>query len=284
MKSLNSGIYFIAEIGINHNGDMALAKKLIDVAKEAGCDAVKFQKRTPDICVPESMKSVVRETPWGNMTYLDYKKRIEFEKAEYDEIKNYCDQIKIDWSASAWDIESLQFLDQYSLPFHKVASALATNLPFLQQVASRQIPTIASVGMCEWNEIDDLVGIFESHKCELILLHTVSTYPADEKDLNLRMIQTLSQRYDKRISIGYSGHETSVTPSIIAGALGATVIERHITLDRAMWGTDHAASLEPAGLRMLVGALRKTGLVLGDGIKKEIPGEKEIAKKLRYWE
>jgi N-acetylneuraminate synthase len=284
MGPVNNGIYFIAEIGINHNGDLALAKQLIDVAKEAGCNAVKFQKRTPDICVPESMKHVLRDTPWGNMTYLEYKKRIEFEKAEYDEIRKYCEDIQIDWSASAWDIESLRFLDQYQLPFHKVASALATNKPFLHEVALRKIPTVASVGMCEWNEIDDLVAIFESNNCKLTLLHTVSTYPADEKDLNLRMIQTLSQRYNGKISIGYSGHETSVTPSIIASALGAMVIERHITLDRAMWGTDHAASLEPAGLRMLVGALRKTHVVLGDGIKKEIPGEKEISKKLRYWE
>ena len=274
--------FFIAEIGINHNGDLSIAKQLIDVAVDAGCDAVKFQKRDPDICVPENMKNVLRETPWGEITYLDYKKKIEFGKEEYDEIDSYCGVKGISWSASAWDISSLEFLDQYNLGFHKIASALATYEKFLEEVASRNILTYASVGMCDWEQIDRLVAIFKNRKCPLVLLHTISTYPANESDLNLRMIHTLRERYS--LPVGYSGHEASVSPSIVAGVLGAVVIERHITLDRSMWGTDHSASLEPAWLKQLVGSIRKIDLVLGDGIKKEIAKEKEIAAKMRYWE
>lgn len=274
--------FFIAEIGINHNGDLTTAKKLIDVAFEAGCDAVKFQKRDPDVCVPEHMKHVLRETPWGEITYLQYKKRIEFDKPEYDEIAEYCRIKGILWSASAWDINSLQFLDQYQLGFHKIASALATYEIFLKEVASRNILTYASVGMCTWEQIDRLVDIFKKANCPLVLLHTISTYPASESDLNLRMIDTLRMKYG--LPVGYSGHEASASPSIVAGVLGAVAIERHITLDRSSWGTDHAASLEPSGLKNLVGAIRKIDLVLGDGVKKEIPEEKEIAAKMRYWE
>ena len=277
-----SEIYFIAEAGINHNGSLDTALKLIDVAVEAGCDAVKFQKRTPEICVPLSMREVMRETPWGSMTYFDYKKKTEFGQEEYDAINDYARFKKIDWSASAWDIPSLEFLDQYKLPFHKIASALSTNKEFVFQVARRGILTYASIGMCTYEEIDYVVETFQNAKTPLVLMHTVSTYPAKESDLNLRMIKTLEQKY--HLPIGYSGHETSVSPSIVAGTLGAVAIERHITLDRAMWGTDHAASLEPNGLKNLVGSLRKIDIVLGDGIKKTIPGESTIAAKLRYWE
>ena len=277
----NSRIFFIAEAGINHNGSLDLALKLIDLAVSAGCDAVKFQKRTPSTCVPEQMKNVMRETPWGNITYLEYKERIEFDYEEYSKIASYANEKGISWSASAWDIPSLEFLDQFKLPFHKVASALATHTKFLEEVASRQIQTYASVGMCNFEDIDSLVNIFKKFKCPLILMHTVSTYPALDSDLNLRMINTLKERYG--LEVGYSGHETSVSPSIVAASLGAVAIERHITLDRAMWGTDHAASLEGSGLNQLVGAVRKVPIVIGDGVKKEIPAEKEIASKMRYW-
>ena len=275
-------IFIIAEAGINHNGDLALAKKLIDMAKEAGCDAVKFQKRDPDVCVPENMKSVMRETPWGHITYLDYKKKIEFGRDEFDVIDKYCKEIGINWSASAWDLESLHFLDKYKLPFQKVASALATYEPFLEEVARRKVLTYASVGMCNYDQIDTLVQIFKRKNCPLVLLHTVSTYPAKESDLNLMMIQTLMERYG--LPVGYSGHEPSVSPSLIAGVIGAVAIERHITLDRSMWGTDHSASLELIGLKQLVSSIRKIDIVKGDGIKREIPEEKAIASKMRYWE
>lgn len=277
----SKGIFIIAEIGINHNGDIELAKKLIDAAAQAGCDAVKFQKRTPEICVPEKMKTTMRETPWGLMTYLDYKKKIEFNENEYDLIESYCQQKSIAWSASAWDIESLRFLDKYNLPFNKVASALATHLEFLNEVAKRRILTYVSVGMCDYEDIDAIVEIFRSYSCPLVLMHTVSTYPAQDKDLNLKMIQTISNKYN--LPVGYSGHESSVSPSVVAASLGAVAIERHITLDRSMWGTDHSASLESSGLNQLVGAIRKVPIVLGDGVKKIIEGELEAAKKMRYW-
>ena len=280
--SLGKSIFFIAEAGINHNGDLENALRLIRMAKDAGCDAVKFQKREPEICVPQEMRGVLRETPWGQLTYFDYKKKIEFGEEEYDDINRYCRLLEIDWSASAWDVPSLEFLDRYNLSFNKVASALTTNLEFLEQVAIRRKLTYVSVGMCNYAQIDSAVEIFKSKNCPIVLMHTISNYPADERHLNLRMIETLKERY--KVPIGYSGHESTVTPSIVAATLGAVAIERHITLDRAMWGTDHAASLEFAGLNNLVGAVRKIDLVLGDGIKKVVPGESDMAKKMRYWD
>ena len=280
--SLGKSIFFIAEAGINHNGDLENALRLIRMAKDAGCDAVKFQKREPEICVPQEMRGVLRETPWGQLTYFDYKKKIEFGEEEYDEINRYCSLLEIDWSASAWDVPSLEFLDRYNLSFNKVASALTTNLEFLEQVAVRRKLTYVSVGMCNYVQIDAALEIFKSKNCPIVLMHTISNYPADERHLNLRMIKTLKERY--KVPIGYSGHESTVTPSIVAATLGAVAIERHITLDRAMWGTDHAASLEFAGLNNLVGAVRKIDLVLGDGIKKVVPGESDMAKKMRYWD
>lgn len=281
MMAEKNEIFVIAEAGINHNGSIDLAKQLIDLARATGCDAIKFQKRNPDVCVPHAMKQVIRETPWGSMTYLDYKKRIEFGAEEYKEIDQYCAKLGISWSASAWDVDSLVFLDEFNLPFHKIASALTTNLHFVREVARRGKLTYASVGMCSYEDIDNLVEIFSEESCELILMHTVSNYPAKESDLNLRMIETLGKKYGLRV--GYSGHESSVTPSIVAGVIGAVAIERHITLDRAMWGTDHAASLERPGLFQLVNALRKIQIVSGDGIKKDVPGESEMALKMRYW-
>ena len=281
MSNETAGIYIIAEAGINHNGEVSIAKRLIDLAAATGCNAVKFQKRDPDVCVPDSMKNVPRETPWGNLSYLEYKKRIEFGQAEYQEISEYCTSKNIEWSASAWDINSLEFLDQFNLPFHKIASALATHLKFVREVAKRGQLTYASVGMCSYEDIDKLVNIFAEEGCELVLMHTVSTYPALEGDLNLKMIQTLQKRY--KLPIGYSGHEPSVSPSIIAAVLGAVAIERHITLDRSMWGTDHSASLEEVGLNQLVKTLRKIPIVSGDGIKKNIAAEEAMASKMRYW-
>jgi len=278
---MGENIYFIAEAGINHNGDLATALQLIDMAYEAGCDAVKFQKRNPLICVPNHMRDKIRDTPWGEMTYLNYKQKIEFGEKEYNEINKYCRKLGIEWSASAWDLDSLEFLDQYNLPFNKVASALATNQEFLEKVASRKKLTYVSIGMCEYSDIDLVVSIFAKADCPITLMHTVSNYPANEADLNLLMIKTLSKKYS--LPVGYSGHESSITPSIVAGTLGAVAVERHITLDRSMWGTDHGASLEFAGLNQLVGALRKINIVLGDGIKREIEGESEMANKMRYW-
>jgi N-acetylneuraminate synthase len=228
------------------------------------------------------MKQTLRETPWGQMTYLDYKKKIEFGRSEFDAIHEYCLSLGILWSCSAWDIESLAFLSKYDLPFNKIASALATNLEFVAEVASQGRKTYASVGMCSWEDIDNLVSIFEKFKCPLTLMHTISVYPADESTLNLRMIETLSKRYG--LPVGYSGHEPSVSPTVTAVALGAVAVERHITLDRSMWGTDHSASLEDTGLRQLIGAVRKVSAVLGDGVKRTVPGESEVAAKLRYWQ
>lgn len=276
-----SEIFVIAEAGINHNGELDLAKKLIEMAHRSRCNAVKFQKRNPDICVPVSMKSKLRETPWGVMTYLDYKKKIEFGEHEYDQIDNFCKELGILWSASAWDLDSLNFLNKYDLPFNKIASAMSTNLDFVSAVANQGKLTYASVGMCNWKEIDQLVEVFRKSNSELILMHTVSNYPAENQDLNLRMIETLSKRYG--YPVGYSGHEASISPSIVAAALGAVAIERHITISRSMWGTDHSASLEYAGISQLVGAVRKVPIVLGDGVKRVIPGEAEIAEKMRYW-
>ena len=281
MSGNTSGIYFIAEAGINHNGDLETALQLVKMAADAGCDAVKFQKRDPLVCVPVHMRNQMRDTPWGEMTYLQYKQKIEFGKTEYDEIDKYCRSLGIEWSASAWDLGSLEFLDQYQLAFHKVASALTTNIAFVTEVARRKKLTYLSVGMCEYSDIDAAVKIFENQNCPLVLMHTISNYPAAEEDLNLKMIRTFADRYN--LPIGYSGHESSVTPSIVAATLGAVAIERHVTLDRSMWGTDHAASLEFAGLKNLVGSLRKVNLVIGDGVKKPVKGEREMALKMRYW-
>ena len=276
---MNTHVYIIAEIGINHNGDVSLAKELVDVASETGCDAVKFQKREPDICVPEDQKLLLRETPWGTMTYLEYKKRIEFGEAEYDEIDRYCMSKGIDWSASAWDLPSQKFLQKYKRLFNKIASAMITNVELLSEVADEGLLTYISTGMSTLEQIDTAVDIFKSKGTPFEIMHSVSTYPARDEDLNLQVIQTLRNRYN--VPVGYSGHEPTVSPSIVAAALGASVIERHITTNRSNWGTDQSASLEPAGLRFLVGAVRKVPIILGDGVKRVLPEEELIAKKLR---
>jgi N-acetylneuraminate synthase len=274
-------IFVIAEVGINHNGDMSVAKQLIDMAVDTGCDAVKFQKRTIDLVYTAEVLDASRESPWGN-TQRDQKQGLEFTLEQYQEIDRYCRDKGILWSASAWDIPSLEFLDGFYPPFHKIASAMLTHRPFTEAVARKGRLTLVSTGMATIEIIDEVVGIFKSAGTPFVLLHTVSTYPSPESDLNLSMIHTLLERY--KVPVGYSGHEPSVSPSIVAAVLGATVIERHITIDRSMYGSDQAASLEANGLRQLVTTLRKIPGMLGTGEKDWAPGEKAVAEKLRYWE
>jgi N-acetylneuraminate synthase len=273
-------VLIIAEIGINHNGDIDIAKRLIEQARAAGCDAVKFQKRTIDIVYSPDVLAQPRESPWGT-TQRAQKEGLEFGKKEYDAIDAHCRTLGIDWFASAWDIPSQQFLRRYNPKYNKVASAMLTHREFVEEVASEKRPTFLSTGMCSFDQIDAAVDVFKKAGCPLILMHTVSTYPAPEKDLNLQVINTLRERY--HLPIGYSGHEASVSPSLMAAMMGAVAVERHITLDRAMYGSDQAASLEIAGLINLVGTIRKIPTSLGDGVKRMAPGEEGVAKKLRYW-
>ena len=271
--------YIIAEIGINHNGSLDIAKKLIDIAAVAGCDAVKFQKRNPDVCVPEHQKSVMRETPWGTMTYLEYKHRVEFGKEEYDEIDKYCRDKEIAWSASPWDMDSLEFLKQYDIPFIKVPSAMITNEKLMRGCANTGMKVIFSSGMSTLDETDQAVEWMREENAEFALLHCNSTYPAPIEDLNLQCIQTLQERYD--CEVGYSGHEFRLGTTVASIYLGATILERHITLDRTMWGSDHLASVEPQGLIKLVKGVRELETALGDGIKRVTEGELPVRKKLR---
>ena len=271
----------IAEIGINHNGDLDLAKQIIDIAYESGCDFVKFQKRNPDVCVPQKIRNTLRDTPWGVITYLEYKKKIEFGLNEYIEIDKYCKNKGIEWSASAWDLESQDFINKFKVPFNKVASAMNTNLDFIEKVAKEGKLTFLSTGMSTLDDVKNSVDIFRSYNCPLILLHTVSTYPAKDEDLNLAVMKTLRTSFN--LPVGYSGHESSVSPSVAAAALGAVVIERHITISRTMWGTDQAASLEANGLAQLAQILKRIPKIIGSPEKKFIESEKKVASNLRYW-
>ena len=273
-------IYIIAEIGINHNGSLEIAKKLIDKAVEAGCDAVKFQKREVDLVYSKELLDQPRESPWGN-TQREQKFGLEFSLDQYDQIDHYCKTKSIDWFASSWDQTSQIKMRRYNFKFNKIASAMATNHEFVELVASEKIPTFASTGMTELNDVQKIVDIFKKHQCDLMLMHTVSTYPSLEKDLNLKCINTLENKFN--IPIGYSGHEVSVSPSIIAASLGAAAIERHITLDRSMYGSDQSASLQIEGFKQLTNVLRKLPATLGDGSKKILDEERLIANKLRYW-
>lgn len=273
-------VFIIAEIGINHNGDVDIAKQLINQAKAAGCDAVKFQKRTIDIVYTAEMLAQKRESPWGT-TQREQKEGLEFGDGEYDAIDAHCRQMGIEWFASAWDIPSQHFLRRYNCRYNKIASAMATHLPFVREVASERKPTFLSTGMCTYEDIDRALEIFKSASCPVILMHTVSTYPTAEKDLNLSMIRVLRERYG--LPVGYSGHETTVSPSIMAAMMGAMAIERHVTLDRAMYGSDQAASLELPGLLNLTAVVRKIPDCIGDGVKRILSGEEGVAKKLRYW-
>jgi len=270
--------YIIAEIGINHNGSIDVAKKLIDIASVSGCDVVKFQKRNPDICVPEHQKNVIRETPWGTMTYLQYKHRVEFGKEEYDEIDNYCKQKRISWSASPWDLDSLHFLNQYDIPFIKIPSAMLTNDELLNASVETGKKIILSVGMSTEEEIDHAVEIIKYSK-DFAILHCNSTYPAPIEELNLSAIKTLKEKY--RCDVGYSGHEFRLGTTVAAVYLGASIIERHITLDRTMWGTDHMSSVEPHGLIKLVKGIRELEQAYGDGEIKITESQIPVRSKLR---
>jgi len=274
--------YIIAEIGINHNGCLKTAKRLIDIAAAAGCDAVKFQKRNPDVCVPKHQKNVLRDTPWGQMTYLEYKHKVEFGQEEYDIIDKYCKQQNIAWSASPWDLDSLNFLKQYDVPFIKIPSAMITNKKLLSAAGETGKRVIISTGMSTSKEVDDAVHELEV-QCEykdIAILHCNSTYPAPIDELNLSCIKTLKDKY-QCIEIGYSGHEFRLGTSVSAVYLGASIIERHITLDRTMWGSDHMSSLEPQGLFKLVSGIREIERAYGDGKIKVTTSEKSVRKKLR---
>jgi len=271
-------IYVIAEIGINHNGDLDLAKKLIDVAKEADCNAVKFQKRNIDLVYTREFLDSSRESPWG-VTQRNQKEGLEFGIEEYQEIDRYCQEKDIEWFASAWDIDSLVFLDQFNCRQAKVASAMLADHNFLQAVAERRKHTFISSALSDMEMIAEAVGIFRRNNCEFTLMHCVGTYPMKPEDANLKCINTLREKFG--CPVGYSGHESGLAVSYGAAALGISALERHITLDRSMYGSDQAASLEPNGLRMLVGTVRKIELAMGDGVKKIIEAEKPIAAKLR---
>jgi N-acetylneuraminate synthase len=271
--------YIIAEIGINHNGDLDIAKRLIDIASLSGCDAVKFQKRNPDICVPEHQKNVMRDTPWGTMTYLEYKYKVEFEKTEYDEIDRYCKEKGIAWSASPWDLDSLKFLTQYDLPFIKLPSAMLTNYELVEACAKSGKRVILSTGMSTEEEIDVAVDVIKRFTSDFAILHCNSTYPAPLNELNLYTIKTLKDKYN--CEVGYSGHEFRIGTTVASVYLGATIIERHITLDRTMWGTDHLSSVEPQGLIKLVKGIRELEEAFGDGIIQVTESEKIIRNKLR---
>jgi len=274
-------IFIIGEIGINHNANIDNAIKLIDLAKNCGFDAVKFQKRTPEITTPLVKQKILRETPWGRITYLDYKKKIEFGKNEFDKINKHCKKIKMTWFASPWDIESSQFLKQYKLKYNKVASPVLTNLNLLEFIAKQRKYTFISTGMCKIKDINNAINIFKKFNCNFGLMHCVSTYPAKLQDLNLSLIGIYKKKY--RVDVGYSGHEKSVSPSLMAACLGAQFIERHITLDRTMWGTDQAASLERNGMLALVDTIRKFELCYGNGKKILLPDEKKKLKENKYW-
>ncbi|MCW6087739.1 N-acetylneuraminate synthase family protein [Clostridium sporogenes] len=270
--------YIIAEIGINHNGDMNITKKLIDTAVIAGCDAVKFQKRTIDKVYTEEYLTSPRVSPWGN-TQREQKEGLEFNEIQYDEINKYCEFKGIDWFASAWYIGSQKFLQKYNLKYNKVASAMLTNYELLEEIANEKKYTFISTGMSTYDEIDKAVQIFRKKNCSFELMHCNSTYPMKNEDANLLMINNLKYRYDCKV--GYSGHETGTLVSISAVALGATSIERHITLDKSMYGSDQAASIEPYELYKLVKEIREIEKILGNGQKVLNEEEMKVRKKLR---
>lgn len=271
-------VYVIGEIGLNHNGSVETAMQLIDVAADAGAQAVKFQKRTPDIATPEHMKSTLRDTPWGRMTYLEYRYRVEFSREQYVEIGDYATLRGLDWFASPWDVPSVDFLEELNVSAHKVASASVTDLEMLAALAATGKPMILSTGMSTLDQIDAAVNILGTQN--LVILHATSTYPLPPAEANLRMISTLQALYPV-VPVGYSGHEAGLQISLAAVALGAVAIERHITLDRTMWGSDQSASLEPREFAELVADIRILEEALGDGVKRIFPGEVAPMAKLR---
>jgi N-acetylneuraminate synthase len=270
--------YLIAEIGINHNGSLEIAKQLIRGAAQAGCDCVKFQKRTPELCVPPEQRAVERETPWGRLTYLDYRRRVEFGTAEYDEIDRYCREQGIAWTASCWDEPSVAFLTRYDVPFLKGASASITDHALLRVMRQSGIPLMLSTGMSTLAEIRAAVRSVGTQ--QLLLAHSTSAYPCPVNELNLRMITTLRKLFPG-VPVGYSGHETGIAPSSTAVTLGALFVERHVTLDRTMWGSDQSASLDLPRLRRLVRRIRKLEQTLGTGVKQVYESEQTSLKRLR---
>ena len=275
---LNNKIFIIGEIGINHNGDLDIVKQLIDISSDIGLDAVKFQKRTIDLVYTQEMLAGERESPWGK-TQREQKEGLEFGEDEYKEIDNYCKSKGIEWFASAWDIESQKFLSKFDCNYNKVASAMIVYEELLEMIALEKKHTFISTGMSTMDDIEKAVAIFRKNDCPFELMHTISTYPMKDDDANLNLIKTLQKEFS--CNVGYSGHETGVAISVAAAAMGITSLERHITLDRSMYGSDQSASLEPTGLRNLVGSVRKVSEAMGDGIKKIIDAEVPIAEKLR---
>jgi len=269
--------FIVGEVGINHNGDLDIAKELIRVAKEAGMDAVKFQKRTPELCVPKEQRDQMRETPWGYITYMEYRQKVEFTPEQYQEIDRYCKEVGIQWFASVWDEPSVDFLEAYNPVCYKIPSASLTDHKLLKHLRSTGRPLIMSTGMSTMQQIHQSVDLLDKNK--LLLVHATSAYPCEPEELNLRMVQTLKKEFD--LPIGYSGHEVGLVPSVVAVGLGACMVERHITLDRAMWGSDQAASVEPGGMERLVKYIRVTEKALGDGVKVVYESEKSQMRKLR---
>jgi N-acetylneuraminate synthase len=269
--------FIVAEIGINHNGDINIAKDLIRAAKHAGVDAVKFQKRTPELCVPPEQRSQMRETPWGYITYMEYRQKVEFGDPEYLEIDRFCKELDITWFASVWDEEAVNFLEPYFPVCYKIPSASLTDHDLLKHIKKTGRSAILSTGMSTEEQIKNAVNVIGVEN--LILAHATSTYPCDPDELNLRMIQTLRAQYP--CPVGYSGHEVGLITTVVAVSLGACMVERHITLDRAMWGGDQAASVEPGGLERLVKYIRVAEQSLGDGIKKVYDSELPHLRKLR---
>jgi len=271
-------IFIVAEVGINHNGDMSICKKLIDAAKDSGCDAVKFQKRDINSVYTKEFLDSPRESPWGK-TQREQKAGLEFSEAEYREIDQYCKEKDIEWFASAWDLKSQQFLQKFNCNFNKVASAMIVYEDLLRMIAKEGRHTFISTGMSTYEHISNAIDIFKQENCSFELMHTVSTYPMKVENANLEMINTLRKKYD--CNVGYSGHEAGLAISYAAAAFGISSLERHITIGRSMYGSDQSASIEPAGLKHLVGAVRIIEIAIGDGIKKTIEDEKPIAANLR---
>lgn len=270
--------YIIAEIGINHNGDLGIAKQMIDAAVHAGADAVKFQKRTPEIATPPDQKMQMRETPWGYITYLEYRYKVEFNEEQYCAIEKYCKQKGINWLVSIWDQASVDFMEKFDTPAYKIPSASLTDYSLIRKARATGKPLILSTGMSTMEQIKK--GVEMAGEKDLVLMHCTSTYPCEPEELNLKMVETLRREFPN-IPIGYSGHEVGLVPSAVAVALGACMVERHMTLDRAMWGTDQAASVEPGGFERLIKYIRVSEAALGDGVKKVYASEQSSLKKLR---
>ncbi|HEY5982257.1 MAG TPA: N-acetylneuraminate synthase family protein [Anaerolineales bacterium] len=270
--------YIIAEVGINHNGDLQVAKQIIDAAVHAGAEAVKFQKRTPEVSTPAAQQGQMRDTPWGYITYLDYRHKVEFGLDAYREIDRYCREKGIGWMVSVWDEPSVDFMQQFDTPAYKVPSASLTDRALLKHVRASGRPIIISTGMSTMPQIYKAVDAVGED--DLVIMHCTSTYPCEPEELNLKMVETLRREFPK-CPIGYSGHEVGLVPSAVAVALGACMVERHLTLDRAMWGSDQAASVEPGGFERLVKYIRVTEASLGDGVKRIYESERPSMSKLR---